>query len=160
MHYSIAEQYKNYLREGGIYGVSQFIVRSNNQRFKLTPHQYVLRLTKKTIIFALTGNLPTIPTNKFWLKNYNSLQSLGGTNTELPDVIGKIRIIQGINLRQPNSKTIVWVGLEITRNTIIKVLIWDEQAAYFRQALCIKDLKHSTMLITSINPKIYKGPLK
>ncbi|CAH2046997.1 unnamed protein product [Thlaspi arvense] len=138
MHSSIAEQHKKVM-EGQIYEVSQFQVRQNNRRYKLTPHKYIIQVTRETTIVVVDKKIPQIPINNFWIKKYKELLLLTGTKSELPDVIGKIRIIQGTDLRNSQYNTKILVGLQLSRNTIVRLIIWDDQASKFRETLCIKD---------------------
>ncbi|CAH2047988.1 unnamed protein product [Thlaspi arvense] len=156
MHSSIAEKHKKVM-EGQIYEVSQFQVRQNNRRYKLTPHKYIIQVTRETTIVVVDKKMPQIPINNFWIKKYKELLLLTGTKSELPDVIGKIRIIQGTDLRNSQYNTKILVGLQLSRNTIVRLIIWDDQASKFRETLGIKDRKHSTMLVTSVNPNKYQA---
>ncbi|KAF3595509.1 hypothetical protein DY000_02024718 [Brassica cretica] len=78
-----------------------------------------------------------MPHSTFHPLLYKQLINLATATNYLPDVVGKILLIQGTNIKNPVATTKVVIALLLSRT----------------------DLKHEVVIITSINPRVCKGKL-
>ncbi|VVB02342.1 unnamed protein product [Arabis nemorensis] len=152
--------YKNIIQDGLIYSINRFYVTHSNNKYKLTHTPFSISFTNKTMISQIVGNVPKIPMHKYTMRNYNDLKSLANTNKELPDIVGQIRFVEGIELNDPNSTRPIVLRLRMQRKSVVRVALWDNVAASFRKDFGIEKLQRFTILITSINPKIRQGNLQ
>ncbi|KAG7583115.1 hypothetical protein ISN44_As08g026490 [Arabidopsis suecica] len=61
-----------------------FALSENTEKFKITPHPYVIRMTSSTKIYALKDYIPKIPMHKFWVeKKYSQPLIITGNVTKL-----------------------------------------------------------------------------
>ncbi|CAH2052673.1 unnamed protein product, partial [Thlaspi arvense] len=129
------DQYRPQLREDAIFNIEGFEVGRCTKLYKITDHPFVLRFLASTTIAEMHVVSPTIKHERFMLRNIDHLQALANPNLELPDVVGQICFIQGLNLDDPTS----------TQHLV----------AY----LTTGDTMHSVMVVTNINPKLFGGNL-
>ncbi|CAN6928925.1 unnamed protein product [Brassica oleracea] len=57
-------------KEGKIYHIRYFNLLSNNQRYKLTVHPYIININETTIITQIRENIPPIPSYIFPPQHY------------------------------------------------------------------------------------------
>ncbi|KAH0863269.1 LOW QUALITY PROTEIN: hypothetical protein HID58_080480 [Brassica napus] len=144
-----------YLVEGDIYEFSGFSVINNPRNRKLTQLPYYIRVDQTTIALNVTLDGPVYPVHTLVPQNYRNLLRLATTPTYLPDVVGKIVIIQKIKPCHPELNIDATIGLRLNRSTIVKLILCDTQAADFSILQSKKDRKFKVIIITSIIPKLY-----
>ncbi|CAG7895891.1 unnamed protein product [Brassica rapa] len=147
------------LVEGDTYVFSKFSVIHNSRHRKLTQLPYYILIDKKTIASRVTGIGPVFPVHTFSPQDYKNLLRLVTTLTYLPDVVGQIVLIQKISQHHPESNTDATIGLKLNRSIIVKLLLYDKQAAEFGILHNKKNRKFKVVVITSIIPKLCQGKL-
>ncbi|XP_019100225.1 PREDICTED: probable replication factor A 73 kDa subunit isoform X2 [Camelina sativa] len=144
-----ASQFRHVLGEGVIFNVGGFEVGRCQRLYKITDHPYVIRFLPAT----------SIEREKFMLRNFDDLQVLANTNSELPDVVGQICFVQGSNLNDSTSTQRLVVRYRMDTSVIVYLSLWDDVAATFRAHFSSGDTMNSVMLVTTVNPKMFGGNL-
>ncbi|KAG2281759.1 hypothetical protein Bca52824_052979 [Brassica carinata] len=126
----------------------------------------VCPITGQLLEGRLTGNIqPNDPKNMAerdiyefsGFSNYKNLLHLATTPTYLQDVVGQILIIQKTNPYYPEINTDATIGLRLNRSTMVKLILYDKQAADFSILQSKKNMKFKVVIITSIIPKLFQG---
>ncbi|KAG2303038.1 hypothetical protein Bca52824_031689 [Brassica carinata] len=150
----------NHLIEGDVYEISGFSVLHNQRQRKLTQLPYYIQLGQETKMSNVTGIGPIFPLHNLSPQNYESLLHLATIPTYLPDVVGQIRMMQNTRPFHPEDNTELTVGLLLNRSTMVKLMLWDKQAADFSILQNEKNMKFKVVIFTSIIPKIFRGKLQ
>ncbi|KAH0858515.1 hypothetical protein HID58_086776, partial [Brassica napus] len=104
-------------------------------------------------------NIPPIPPYIFRPQHYTQLISLASATNFLPDVVGRMYLIQGSDLYNHNTNTKIIIGLRLDRSKVVRLTIWDNEAANFRELNRISTRKNQIVIVTSIIPRLYEGKL-
>ncbi|WZZ36295.1 hypothetical protein YC2023_019696 [Brassica napus] len=113
---NIQPNYPKNLTEGDIYEFSGFSVIHNSRHRKLTQLPYYIRIDHKATTSKVTDIGPIFPVPNFSPQNYKNLLRLASTPTYLPDVVGKILIIQKRNQYHPGINIDAAIGLRLNRS--------------------------------------------
>ncbi|KAL0855178.1 hypothetical protein Bca101_060330 [Brassica carinata] len=108
---------------------------------------------------AKRARCPIFPVHNLSPQSYESLLRLATTPTYLPDVVGQIRMMQNLDPFHPDDSTDLTVGLLLSRSTMVKLKLWDKQAADFSMLQSKKNMKFKVVIFTSMIPKIFEGSL-
>ncbi|CAF1742041.1 unnamed protein product [Brassica oleracea var. botrytis] len=76
-----------------------------------------------------------------------------------PNVVGRMYLIQGSDLYNHNTNTKIIIGLRLDRSKVVRLTIWDNEAANFRELNRISTRKNQIVIVTSIIPRLYEGKL-
>ncbi|CAN6859807.1 unnamed protein product, partial [Brassica oleracea] len=76
-----------------------------------------------------------------------------------PNVVGRICLFQGSELYNHNTNTKIIIGLHLDRSKVVRLTIWDNEAANFRELNRISTRKNQILIVTSIIPRLYEGKL-
>ncbi|CAN6881833.1 unnamed protein product [Brassica oleracea var. botrytis] len=93
---------------------------------------------------------------------HQHLHTYSGPNATPVDqlnVVGRIYLIQGSDLYNQNTNTKIIIGLLLHRSKLVRLTIWDKEAANFRELNRISTRKNQIVFITSIIPQLYEGKL-
>ncbi|KAL0658209.1 hypothetical protein Bca4012_078794 [Brassica carinata] len=145
--------------EEKIYHIMYFNLLPNNQRYMLTVQPYIININETTIITLLQENIPLIPSNIFRPQHYRQLISLASATNFLPDVVGRICLIQGSDLYNPYTDSKIIIGLRLDRSKLLRLTLWDKEASNFRELNHISARKNQIVIITSIIPRLHEGKL-
>ncbi|KAH0927303.1 hypothetical protein HID58_019559, partial [Brassica napus] len=104
-------------------------------------------------------NIPPIPSYIFRPQRYPQLISLASATNLLPDVVGRICLIQGSDLYNHNIDTKIIIGFRLHRSKLVRLTFWDKEAANFRELNRISTRKNQIVIITSIIPRLHEGKL-
>ncbi|CAG7885443.1 hypothetical protein HID58_013414 [Brassica napus] len=69
------------------------------------------------------------------------------------------RMFQGNDLKNPRATTKVRIGLLLNRSKMVRLTIMDNVSAQFRDLHSMTVMKYKVVIITSINPRVFKGKL-
>ncbi|KAL0721135.1 hypothetical protein Bca4012_035734 [Brassica carinata] len=119
-----------------------------------------ITLGQETKMSNVTGIGLIFPLHNLSPQNYESLLHLATIPTYMPDVVGQIRMMQNTRPFHPEDNTELTVGLLLNRSTMVKLMLWDKQAADFSILQNEKNMKFKVVIFTSIIPKIFKGKLQ
>ncbi|CAN6971668.1 unnamed protein product [Brassica rapa subsp. trilocularis] len=76
------------------------------------------------------------------------------------DVVGRICLIQGSDLYNKNTYSKIFVGLHLhNRSKMVRLTIWDNETANFRELNHISTRKNQIVIITNIIPRLHEGKL-
>ncbi|CAG7859542.1 unnamed protein product [Brassica rapa] len=76
------------------------------------------------------------------------------------DVVGRICLIQGSDLYNKNTYSKIFVGLHLhSRSKMVRLTIWDNETANFRELNHISTRKNQIVIITNIIPRLHEGKL-
>ncbi|KAL0722916.1 hypothetical protein Bca4012_037515 [Brassica carinata] len=89
--------------------------------------------------------------------NYKCLLRSATTPSYLPDVVGQIRMLQGIKQQNPGSNTKITIGLMLNKSTMVRLTLWNKPAIEFGTLQCKMDRKFKVVIVTSIIPRLFKG---
>ncbi|KAH0939313.1 hypothetical protein HID58_006774, partial [Brassica napus] len=142
--------------EGKIYHIKYFNFLPNNQRYKLTVHPYIININETTTITQVQENKPPIPSYIFHPQHYIQLISLASATNFLPDVVGQICLIQGSDIYNHNNDTKIIIGLRLDISKLVRLTIWDDKAANFRELNHISTKKNQIVIITSIIQRLHE----
>ncbi|CAN8272091.1 unnamed protein product [Cochlearia groenlandica] len=154
-----SHHYRPYLKLGSIVRVSRFEVARCANTYKLTDHPFLIRFIPQTAVEEVTVDCPSIGSEKFMLRNFDSLKGLANTNLELPDVVGQINSVQGSDLTQPGVSTRIVIRFLIEPQVVVYLSLWDDAASVFRGLLQKGERTQSIMVVTTVNPKLFGGNL-
>ncbi|CAN7009527.1 unnamed protein product [Brassica oleracea var. botrytis] len=90
-------------------------------------------------------------------QRYPQLISLASATNFLPDVVGRICLIQGSDLYNKNTDTKIIIGLRLHRSKVVRLTIWDNEVANFRELNCMSTRKNQIVIITSSIPWLHEG---
>ncbi|CAF2101611.1 unnamed protein product, partial [Brassica napus] len=86
------------------------------------------------------------------------LHTFSGPNA-IPNVVGRICLIQGSDLYNHNIDTKIIIGFRLHRSKLVRLTFWDKEAANFRELNRISTRKNQIVIITSIIPRLHEGKL-
>ncbi|XP_010539751.1 PREDICTED: uncharacterized protein LOC104813725 isoform X2 [Tarenaya hassleriana] len=155
----LLSRYKDVLREGAIYLLTDFAVVRANDLFKLTDFKLSIRFTERTNISEVGVTTIEIPKEFFRFRAYDELIALANKNEELPDVIGRVQRIRDTNNDHLLSKQRVVVDLQMASYQDIRMTAWETKADEFRLKLENTAKQPRVILVTNINPKFVGGIL-
>ncbi|CAN7098950.1 unnamed protein product, partial [Brassica rapa subsp. narinosa] len=75
------------------------------------------------------------------------------------NVVGRLCLIQGSDLYNHNTDTKIIIGFRVDRSKLVRLTLWDKEAANFRELNRISTRKNQIVIITSIIPRLYEGKL-
>ncbi|CAG7864709.1 unnamed protein product [Brassica rapa] len=76
------------------------------------------------------------------------------------DVVGRICLIEGSDLYNKNTYSKIFVGLHLhSRSKMVRLTIWDNETANFRELNHIPTRKNQIVIITNIIPRLHEGKL-
>ncbi|CAN6933380.1 unnamed protein product, partial [Brassica oleracea] len=76
-----------------------------------------------------------------------------------PNVVGRICLIQGSDIYNHKTNTKIIIGLRLDKSKVVRLTIWDNEAANFRGLNRISTRKNQIVIITSIIPRLHEGKL-
>ncbi|CAG7871288.1 unnamed protein product [Brassica rapa] len=145
--------------EGKIYHIRYFNLLPNNQRYRLTDQPYIINIKETTTITLIQENIAPIPSYIFRPQRYTQLISLASETNFLPDVVGRICLIQGSDLYNHYTDSKIIIGLRLDRSKLVRLTLWDKEASNFRELNRISTRKKQVVIITSIIPRIHEEKL-
>lgn len=107
------------------------MVLPNSRKYKIAPLPYVIHINDKASVRKIEPTIPGFPTHRFSPLSLKELIESASTLTYLP--VGQILIMQDFKHDYPESKAKLIIGLLLTRFTMVKLTLWDNEAALFRQ---------------------------
>ncbi|KAH0911622.1 hypothetical protein HID58_034943, partial [Brassica napus] len=102
-------------------------------------------------------NIAPIPSYIFRPQRYTQLISLASETNFLPDVVGRICLIQGSDLYNHYTDSKIIIGLRLDRSKLVRLTLWDKEASNFRELNRISTRKKQVVIITSIIPRIHEA---
>ncbi|CAN6886387.1 unnamed protein product, partial [Brassica oleracea] len=128
---------------------------------------YTIQITKSTTVIQIEEKIPMMPLPTFHPLLYKQLIDIATGTNYLPDVVGQIRMFQGNDLKTPRTTTEVRIGLLLNRPTyiyshnscrskMVRLTIMDNVSAQFRDLHSMTVMKYKVVIITSINPRVFK----
>ncbi|KAH0868414.1 hypothetical protein HID58_075436, partial [Brassica napus] len=126
-------------------------------RYRFTVQPYIIQINATTVNTPIKENIPEIPSYIFRPQRYTHLISLASETNFLPDVVGQIRIIQRSDICNHKTNRKIIIGLLLNISIIVRLTIWDNQAANFRELQGISNRKYQVVIITSASPRLYEG---
>ncbi|CAN7136003.1 unnamed protein product, partial [Brassica rapa subsp. narinosa] len=115
--------------------------------------------TRFTTVIQIEGKIPMMPLTTFHPLRYKQLIDIATGTNNLPDVVGQIRMFQGNDFKNPRATTEVRLGLLLNMSKMARLTIMDNVSAQFRDLHSMTVMKYKVVIITSINPTVFKGKL-
>ncbi|KAL0824224.1 hypothetical protein Bca101_047901 [Brassica carinata] len=138
---TLPEETIQILQENEIYQLQYFSLLENTQRYKLTTQQYIIEITKSTTIIQIEEKVPMMPLTTFHPLRYKQFTDIATATNYLP-------------VRSTYIYSHISCGSKIVRLTLM-----DNVAAQCRNLHSMTVMKYKVVLITSINPRVFKGKL-
>ncbi|CAN8289315.1 unnamed protein product [Cochlearia groenlandica] len=151
--------FRGLLEDNKVYEVAQFEVIKCPTFQKTTENPYAIRFIKETIVRPVQDNGPAIQLQQFMIRSYEQLNILANTNSELPDVVGWIKVVQRYGLHNPTVNAPILLRLLIAPALEVELALLGNVAAEFKRLLTSRGSTYCVVLFTSINPKKIGGPL-
>ncbi|KAH0928240.1 hypothetical protein HID58_013967, partial [Brassica napus] len=125
----------------------------------LTVQPYIININETTIITLIQENISLIPSYIFRPQRYSQLIRLASATNFLPDVVGRICLIQGSDLYNHYTDSKIIIGLRLDSSKLVRLTLWDKEASNFRELNHISTRKNQIVIITSIIPRLHEGKL-
>ncbi|KAH0907799.1 hypothetical protein HID58_039626, partial [Brassica napus] len=124
--------------------------------YMLTVQPYIININETTIITLIQENIPPIPSYNFQPQRYSQLISLASATNFLPGQKKK-----PIPITQSNKFSIFVAKNKLFPpiSKLVRLTIWDNEAANFRELNRISTRKNQIVIITSIIPRLHEEKL-
>ncbi|KAL0758262.1 hypothetical protein Bca101_095930 [Brassica carinata] len=159
IHHRRLDGFKDRLKKGIIYLISDFEVVPIYPNYKVADHPFSIRFTDNTDIVEIDEKICSIKHEKFRLYSYSEFETLAGTNLHLIDVVGRLLKIQGSYLEDSTSTEKIVLLLLLDDNSTVRVTLWDNQASDFRRQYQQAGNDCFVIVFTCLNPKMFAGKL-
>ncbi|XP_019160768.1 PREDICTED: uncharacterized protein LOC109157324 [Ipomoea nil] len=123
-------KYREIFKEGKLYEIKNFIAATNYYVYKITQHEYMLKLNYKTEVKEI--NSLGFPFKMFRLKSFSSLKETADVNDkELIDVIGRVIEIYNPVDKIIGGKATKLIDFQIEDNleNTLSCTLWNEHVA-------------------------------
>ncbi|KAG7593998.1 Nucleic acid-binding OB-fold [Arabidopsis thaliana x Arabidopsis arenosa] len=157
--------YEEHLKRNSIYKLKKFMITPAKKIYKVSDHKHGICFTEKTSMVNVTLGDHQIDEQKFRFRNFEEFSAIVDTNIDLFDVIGQLRLITGDNLHAPTtmetaphvegnrSSDRVFLHLLLKDGETIRIYLWGNIAASFRERWNKSEVKPTVLLLTTVNPK-------
>ncbi|KAF3500800.1 hypothetical protein F2Q69_00041282 [Brassica cretica] len=116
--------FRQLLREGAVYEVSEFEITRCNNHFKFCDSNLAIQFNDLTKFIEVPAVPNPIPTEKFRLHKFEELMTLANTNVQLPEIIGEVSNIRTIynDKSQTTQRVMVYIKIDNYTTVFLSVL--------------------------------------
>uniref|UniRef100_A0A1J3JFH2 Replication protein A 70 kDa DNA-binding subunit B/D first OB fold domain-containing protein n=1 Tax=Noccaea caerulescens TaxID=107243 RepID=A0A1J3JFH2_NOCCA len=162
-------RHENNLHRSSVYKLKKFMVRPAKTLYRVSDHKHTIWFTDLTTMVPVLDGEPNIEAHKFRIRVFSDFAPIADTDFDLFDVVGQHRLISGDNLK---SATATDTGTEVAENRSrdrvflhllmqdgesIRINLWEDIAAAFRERWNTSTVQPTVLLITTVNPKTIGG---
>ncbi|CAN6931217.1 unnamed protein product [Brassica oleracea] len=165
----ILPRFKEELKPNTIYKLNGFSIRPSKSVCRVSPHKHGISFNNKTTFAPVHEVDCQIDSQHFRIRDLQVFTDIVDKHTDLLDIIGFLRVINGDNLDTQTpmatapapagerSKDMVFLHVQLEDGKTARVYLWDKIAAAFRSRWNDSKTKPSVILLTTLNSKTLGG---
>ncbi|KAH0939378.1 LOW QUALITY PROTEIN: hypothetical protein HID58_006839, partial [Brassica napus] len=158
-------RFKEDLKPNTIYKLNGFSIRLSKSVYRVSPHKHGISFNNKTTFTPVHEVDYQIDSQHFRIRDLQAFTDIVDKHTDLLDIIGFLRVINGDNLDTQTpmatapapagerSKDMVFLHVQLEDGETARVYLWDKIAAVFRSRWNDSKTKPSVILLTTLNSK-------
>ncbi|CAF2142454.1 unnamed protein product [Brassica napus] len=162
-------RFKEDLKPNTIYKLNGFSIRLSKSVYRVSPHKHGISFNNKTTFTPVHEVDYQIDSQHFRIRDLQAFTDIVDKHTDLLDIIGFLRVINGDNLDTQTpmatapapagerSKDMVFLHVQLEDGETARVYLWDKIAAVFRSRWNDSKTKPSVILLTTLNSKTLGG---
>ncbi|KAL0661276.1 hypothetical protein Bca4012_098113 [Brassica carinata] len=162
-------RFKEELKPNTIYKLNGFSIRPSKSVCRVSPHKHGISFNNKTTFAPVHEVDCQIDSQHFRIRDLQVFTDIVDKHTDLLDIIGFLRVINGDNLDTQTpmatapapagerSKDMVFLHVQLEDGKTARVYLWDKIAAAFRSRWNDSKTKPSVILLTTLNSKTLGG---
>ncbi|KAL0846923.1 hypothetical protein Bca101_020169 [Brassica carinata] len=162
-------RHKDDLKPNTIYKLKKFSVRTSKSVYRVSPHKHGIIFAKNTTFTPVHEGDYQIDYQHFRIRDLQTFTDIVDKHTDLFDIIGFLRVINGDNLDTQTpiatapapagerSKDMVFLHVQLEDGETARVYLWDKIGATFRSRWNESQTKPLVILLTTLNSKTLGG---
>ncbi|CAN6920176.1 unnamed protein product, partial [Brassica oleracea] len=157
------------LKPNTIYKLNGFSIRPSKSVYRVSPHKHGISFNNKTTFAPVHEVDYQIDSQHFRIRDRQAFTDIVDKHTDLLDIIGFLRVINGDNLDTQTpmatapapagerSKDMVFLHVQLEDGETARVYLWDKITAAFPSRWNDSKTKPSVILLTTLNSKTLGG---
>ncbi|CAF1759089.1 unnamed protein product [Brassica napus] len=162
-------RFKEDLKPNTVYKLNGFSIRPSKSVYRVSPHKHGISFNNKTTFAPVHEVDYQIDSQHFRIRDLQAFTDIVDKHTDLLDIIGFLRVINGDNLETQTpmatapapagerSKDMVFLHVQLEDGETARVYLWDKIAAAFRSRWNDSKTKPTVILLTTLNSKTLGG---
>ncbi|CAN7072672.1 unnamed protein product [Brassica oleracea var. botrytis] len=162
-------RFKEDLKPNTVYKLNGFSIRPSKSVYRVSPHKHGISFNNKTTFAPVHEVDYQIDSQHFRIRDLQAFTDIVDKHTDLLDIIGFLRVINGDNLETQTpmatapapagerSKDMVFLHVQLEDGETARVYLWDKIAAAFRSRWNDSKTKPTVILLTTLNSETLGG---